>query len=43
MDRVHLKHPKPKQNRDALKIPRTCRQLPGNPNLLLNAMGQDNW
>lgn len=31
---------------DALKIPHTYRQLPGiphNPNLVLNALGEDNW
>jgi enterochelin esterase-like enzyme len=35
-----------KQHLDALKIPLTYRQLPGiphNPNLVLNALGEDNW
>lgn len=35
-----------KQHLDALKIPHTYRQLPGishNPNLVLNALGEDNW
>jgi enterochelin esterase-like enzyme len=35
-----------KQHLDALKIPHTYRQLPGiphDPNLVLNALGEDNW
>lgn len=35
-----------KQHLDALKIPHTYRQLPDiphNPNLVLNALGEDNW
>jgi enterochelin esterase-like enzyme len=35
-----------KQHLDALKIPHTYRQLPDiphNPNLVLNALGDDNW
>ena len=35
-----------KKHLDALKIPHTYRQLPGiphNPNLVLNALGEDNW
>ncbi len=35
-----------KQHLDALKIPHTYRQLPNiphNPNLVLNALGEDNW
>lgn len=35
-----------KQHLDALKIPHTYRQLPNvphNPNLVLEALGQDNW
>ena len=35
-----------KRHLDALKIPHTYRQLPDiphNPNLVLNALGDDNW
>jgi esterase/lipase superfamily enzyme len=35
-----------KQHLDTLEIPHTYRQLPGiphNPNLVFNALGEDNW
>jgi enterochelin esterase-like enzyme len=34
------------QHLDSLKVPHTYRQIPGvphNPNLLLDALGEDNW